>query len=108
MALPEKSVRSGNVTRDLIKMNGSAANPDAPNSPGEAIPETLPLPNAAAVIAVGDIGRAAVSVTIAGSIVISRSIVPATCQRASDDSASDHAGGEPGTEAALGMGRRRC
>jgi hypothetical protein len=88
-------------------MNGSAANPDAPNSPGVAIPETLPLPDAAAVIAVGDIGRTAISVTVAGSIIVSRSIVPATRQRAADDSAADHSGGEPGAETALGMGRSR-
>jgi hypothetical protein len=100
--VPEKPVLSEDAGGDLIKMNGSAANPDSPNPPAVAVPETLSLPDAAAIIAVGGIGRTAISISISGSIVIA-----GTCQRASDDSAADDPGCQPGAETALGMGRRR-
>jgi hypothetical protein len=95
-------VLSEDAARDLIKMNGSAANPDSPNPPSVAVPETLPLPDASAIIAIGGIGGTAVSISIARSIVIA-----GTCQRASDDSAADDPGRQPGAETALGMRRRR-
>jgi hypothetical protein len=51
-----------------MKVNGSAAHPDTAKPPAIPIPETLPLPDAAAVIVVRDIGRAAV-VAIAWSVI---------------------------------------
>src|SRR5881227_669149 len=84
-------------------MNGSAANPHAPNPPAVSIPETLPLPDATAIVIVGDISAAAVAVSRS---VISRAVIIAgTSQRAADNGAADNTSRQTGTPSALRLGR---
>src|SRR5450631_401872 len=85
---------------------GSAANPDAADPPAIAVPEALPLPDAAAIIVVGDIGRTAIAV--AGSIVAGAVIAVGRGKRAADDGAADHAGSKTGAKTPLRMSRRGC
>src|SRR5450432_4665799 len=88
---------------------GSAADPDVANPPAIAVPEALPLPGAAAIIVIRDVGRPAVIavtrsiITVAGAVAVRRG------QRAADDGAADDAGRQTNAQAALGMGGgRRC
>src|SRR5450755_1442530 len=80
----------------------SAANPDAANPPAIAIPETLPLPVAAAIGVVGHIGRTAV-IAVTGSVVAG-TVIAGTGQRAANNGAADHSGGHTG-DPALRLGR---
>lgn len=83
-------------------MNGkSAADSDAANPPAIAVPEPLPLPDAAAIIIIGDIARTVIAV--AGSRVVAGAIIARGGQRAADDGAADHAGSQTGAETALGV-----
>src|ERR1700674_1861972 len=86
---------------------GSAANPHAAHPPAIAVPETLPLPEAAAIIVVADIGRTAV-ITVAGSIVARAIIIAGACQRAADDGTADNSGGDTCANTPLRMGWRGC
>jgi hypothetical protein len=82
---------------------GSAANPDAADPPAIAVPESLPLPDTAAIVIVGDIGWPTVAVT--GSIVAGAiSIIARAGERAADDGAADDSGGDSSPNAALRMG----
>ena len=104
---PENSLFPGSLGLFVTKMNGSAANPDAADPPAVAVPESLPLPDAAAIIVVGDIGRTAVAVTgsiIAGAI----SVIARAGKRAADDSAADDSGGDSSANAALRLGGSGC
>jgi hypothetical protein len=53
LLVPENGRLAGKTGAVLTKMNvGSAADPHAANPPAIAVPETLPLPDAAAIIVV--------------------------------------------------------
>jgi hypothetical protein len=90
-----------------MKMNGSAAHPHAANAPAIAIPETLPLPDAAAIRVVDDIGRAAAVITVTGSVIAGPvSVIARAGKRAADDGAADDSAGYRSANTPLRMGGR--
>src|SRR5712675_1128446 len=83
----------------------SAAHPDTANPPAIAVPETLPLPDAAAVIVVSDVGGATTIIAIAWAIIARAVIISGASERTADDGAANHAGSETSAKTALRVGR---
>src|SRR5437868_2009906 len=87
--------------------DGSAANPHAANSPAVAVPETLSLPDPAAIIVVSDVGWTAI-VAVTGPVAGAIAIISRTGKRSADDGAADQSSRDSSRNAAVaGLGGLR-
>src|SRR5882724_6237069 len=104
--MPDVFVTKMNVCNEDER--SSAANPHAAKTPAIAVPETLALPVAAAVIVVGDIGRTAVIAVTRTVVAWSVSVIARTGERAADNGAADNSGSDTCANSPLRMGRCGC